>query len=405
MQQVNATGFEERAQTAAQPPDYAAARRWLWRALVVLVVGAWAGTTWDQIWHTTVPFDGFWSPPHIVVYVTVAFVAFVFMGMLFHTPIRRAFGRGFDVKVLPFKVPGALFILGMGIVLLGFAGAVLDNLWHTAFGLNETGWSFPHAMIGWSLNLVAFGIIACRLAMTHVKPLPWTTTLLVGGLIASMLLGSLLGPIGSNRTPESVDFFFTYIPTLATQESAQNLFRIYETWNLNRTNPALLLLAPFAFGVILGWVRRLDGRWWMTLLMMCMVLMFDTGNQDLGNLIAQFIPELAREANWRALPVVLPTMLLLLLVRFRVSEGWAYALAGILFALMIFDIWDGTSAAWLLVFVAPPFILLGKRMGERLHHILSQPWTLQRVTPLVSAVVVIPAVTGLIDLVLRWMTA
>jgi hypothetical protein len=404
MQQVNVTGVQKDTVAAAVPPDYAAARRWLWRVFVVIVVGAWAGTTWDQVWHATVPFDGFWSPPHIVVYVTVAFVAFVVMGMLFHSPIRRAFGRGFDVKVLPFKVPGALFVLGIGIVLLGFAGAVLDNLWHTAFGLNETGWSFPHAMIGWSLNLVAFGIVACRLSMLHVKPLPWTTTLLIGGLTGSMLLGSLLGPIGSNRTPATVDFFFTYIPALASQESAQNVYRIYETWNLNRTNPALLLLAPFALGVILGWVRKLDGRWWMTLLIISMVLLMDAGDQDLWNVIAQFIPEYAQEPNWRALPVVLPTMLLLLLVRFRVNEHWAYGLAGILFALMIFDIWDGESAAWLLALLAPLFILFGKGIGERLHHILMQPWTLQTVAPLVASVVVIPAITGLVDLVLRWMT-
>lgn len=405
MQQTQVASHERLAQaSAAQPPDYAAARRWLWRVLVVIIVGAWAGTTWDQVWHATVPFDGFWSPPHLVVYVTVAFVAFVVMGMLFHAPIRRAFGRGFDVKVLPFKVPGALFILGMGIVLLGFAGAVLDNLWHSAFGLNETGWSFPHAMIGWSLNLVAFGIIACRLSMVHIKPLPWTTTVFVGSLTASMLMGSLLGPLGSNRTPESIGFFFTYIPALASQESSQHLFRIYETWNLNRTNPALLLLAPFALGLILAWARKLDGRWWVILLISCLVLSFDTGNQDLGNLIAQFIPEFTREANWRALPVVLPTMLLLLLVRFGASERWAYALAGILFSLMIFDIWDGTSAAWLLAFVAPLFILIGKRIGERLHQILVQPWSLEAVMPLVAAVVVIPAITGVVDLVLRWMT-
>jgi hypothetical protein len=400
MQSVQAA-INNAAIATKQPPDYAAARRWLWRTLILTVVGAWAGITWDQIWHATEPFDGFWSPPHIVVYVTVTLVTFMIMGLLFDSCLRRAFGRGFDVKVLPFKVPGALFILGMAILLLGFAGAVLDNIWHTAFGLNETGWSFPHAMIGWSLNLLAMGFLACRLAMVHIKPLPWTTTALLGSLIASMLMGSILGPFGSNRTPESVDFFFTYIPALATQDSAQSLYRIFQTWNINRTHPVVLLLAPLALGVMLGWLRKLDARWWMTLLIMSLVLVYDGGNRDLGNWISQFVPEFAREANWHALPVVLPTMLLLLLVRLRVSERIAYGLAGILFVLMIYDIWDGTSAAWLLSLLAAPLILFGKRLGERLHLILTQPHSLGVVMPLIACVVGIPLITGVVDLALR----
>lgn len=388
----------------SQPPDYAAARRWLWRVLVVLVVGAWAGTTWDTIWHATVPFDGFWSPPHLVAYVTVAVVAIIVMCMLFTPTLRRAFGRGFTLRVLPFKVPGALFILGMGLVLLGFAGAVLDNLWHTAFGLNETGWSFPHAMIGWSLNLVALGVIACRLAMLHVKPMPWTTTALLAGLTSFLLMISILGPVGSNRTPESVDFLYTYIPGLVSQEPAQNVFRIYDSWNLNRTNPVLLLLAPLALGLILGWVRRLDGRWWMTILIMSIVLALDTGNQDLTHLIAQFVPGYGLEPNWRALPVVMPTILLLLLVRLGLSERLAYAAAGILFSLMIFDIWRGTLHAWVLAPLAAPLILLGKRLGERLHGILIQPWSFRTVLPLVASAAVIPAITGVVDLALRIFT-
>ncbi|MDX2138523.1 MAG: hypothetical protein SF123_10550, partial [Chloroflexota bacterium] len=306
---------------------------------MVVIVGAWAGTTWDRIWHATVPFDGFWSPPHIVVYVTVASVSFIIMGLVFSAPLRRAFGRGFDVIILPFKVPGSLFILSGGLVLLSLAGAVFDNLWHTAFGLNETGWSFPHAMIGTSLMVVAFGFVSCRLAMQPVKPMPWFTTLLLASLTATMIFNIVLGPIGGNRTPESVSFFFSYIPALASQDSSQAVYRIYDTWNLNRTHPALLLLAPLALGIVLGWVRQLDARWWMTLLIMALIYLLDSGNRDFGDLIAQYVPEFARDANWRALPVMIPTLAVLILPRLRMGERLSYALAGILFALLIFNIW------------------------------------------------------------------
>jgi hypothetical protein len=400
MQQSAATP----AQTASSilPVDFAGARRWLWRALTIMIVGAWAGATWDRIWHTTVPFDSFWSPPHLVIYVTVAGVAFLIMGMVFTDHIRHAFGRGFDVKILPFKVPGALVLLGGGMVALGFAGSILDNAWHTAFGLNETGWSFPHAMIGWSLLLVSFGFMACRLAMEHVKRTPWMTKLLIGSIIGMMIMGQVTGPIGSNRTPESVDFFFTYIPTLAIQDSAQHVYRIYETWNLNRTHPLLLILAPLGLGIVLGLLRKYDSRWWMTFLFACLLLTFDAGNRDWGDILAQLDPLLGREANWRALPVVIPTIIILLLMRLRVSERVAYGIAGAVFALHIHSIWgDPESAAWLLAFVAIPAILVGRSAGERIYAIVAQPWSWKAVLPLIGSVVLFPLLTGIVDLALR----
>lgn len=381
-------------------PDYAGARRWLWRTLTILMVGTFVGTTWDSVWHMSVPFDGFWSPPHIAIYVTCAAVAFIIMGMLFTERLRRAFGGGFAIGVLPFKVPGALFILGGGMVMLGFAGAVLDNLWHTHFGLDETNWSLPHNMIGTSLLLVTLGFVSCRLAMTD-KRVPWPTKLLLGMLVVMLAAGPLLGPIGNNRTPDSVRFFFSYIPSLAQQPEAQHTFRIYDAWNLNRSHPALLLLAPLWLGAALAFLRRLDGRWWLVLAAMTLYMGLDSGDRDLGKLIAQYVPGFADEGNWRGLPVFLPTLVLIMLPRLRVPERAAYMTAGLLFALMIHNIWGGTSAAWLLAVVGAPLTLVGKALGERTYVIVERPWALRAVLLLVAGCAIISVLAGAVDLYLR----
>ena len=67
--------------------------------------------------------------------------------------------------------------------MLGFAGLVLDNYWHTNFGLDETAWSMPHAMLGWSWFVAMLGFIACRLALRPYRPLRWVTAVALGWLV------------------------------------------------------------------------------------------------------------------------------------------------------------------------------------------------------------------------------
>jgi hypothetical protein len=400
MAEISAANVAQ-AQTKRITPDYSGARRWLWRMTVIMIVGTWAGTTWDRIWHATVFFDGFWSPPHLAIYATVLLVSLIVIGMVFTDHIRIAFGRGFDVKFLPFKVPGALFILSGGMVMLGVSGAVFDNIWHTAFGLDETNWSFPHAMIGWSLLIVLLGVLSCRLSMVHIKQMPWTSKLLLGWLVVISAL-SFMGPLASNRTPEQTAFWFRYIPSLADQESAQRVFRLMDTFNLNRTNPLLMLAAPLWLGAALGFLRKLDARWWLVLLTMTVVSSANQENQELSLFIAQYDPAFANPANWQPLPLFLPTLLVIAFPRLPISERVRYALAGILFGLLIFDLW-GTEGSWvwLLALVALPIMWLGKWIGEQAFGIIEKPWSLRTVMPIVVSVFAVPGITGIIDLVLR----
>jgi hypothetical protein len=367
--------------------------------LVLVLLGGSAGVTWDRVWHATEPFDGFWSPPHVVVYVTVALASFMAMALLFRDRYRRAFGQGFSVGVLPFRVPGGLFILLAALGLLGFAGAVLDNLWHSAFGLNETGWSFPHAMLGTGLFLLACGFLAARQGMND-KPVPASTKVMLGFLIVWLAFGVFTGPPGGNRTPESLGFFFTYIPALASQDSAQQVYRIYDAYNLTRTNPLFFVLASIWLGAALAFLRRLDQRASITLLVMLLLVVFDYGNRDFGETFAQFVPGLGDQANWEAVPVLLPACLYLLLARWR--ENWALGAAAVLFGVMCVNIWgERQSAQWLLALVLPAFALAGAWLGRRCHDILRAPHTFQQVLPLLVFAAGLPLLTGIVDLALR----
>jgi hypothetical protein len=146
----------------ADPPRRIFRRiRWMF---IFTIVGGFTAAAWDGWYHTQNVFDGFFSPPHVMAYAVALILAWLTIGLL-RQDFRRWLGVGFRVPTLPYAVPGALVILGAGVVMLGFSGLVLDNFWHTWFGLNETPWSFPHAMIGWSLFIVVLGFVACRLAL------------------------------------------------------------------------------------------------------------------------------------------------------------------------------------------------------------------------------------------------
>jgi hypothetical protein len=380
-----------RSQTKADP---VAARRWLWRTLVLIIVGGSVGATWDRIWHATIPFDGFWSPPHVVVYVTVAVASLMGMMLLFTEKYRVAFGRSFRVSFLPFPVPGALFITGSALGLLGLAGAVFDNIWHTAFGLNETPWSFPHAMLGTSLLLLGLGFLSSRLNMAD-KPVPTSTTVLLGFLIVLMSMSVFTGPLTDNRTLESLEFYYTFIPTLASQESAQSVYRLFEQFNLTRSHPMLLFLAPLWLGAAFAFLRGLDKRIWVLVVIMLWVWITDYGDRDFGEQIAGFTDE----RNWQALPILLPTLLFALVVRWR--ERVAYVLAGFVFMLMIWGIWKAEQSAWVIALLSPLAVLIGRRIGQIGYDIVANPVSFRAVLPLISFTVLVPLTTGVVDLWLR----
>lgn len=371
--------------------------------LTIMLIGAVIGGTWDKLYHVTEPFEDFFSAPHLFIYTCSTIASFIVMYMLFSDAIRPAFGKGFNVRILPFKVPGALFILGGGIAMLGFAGLVLDNFWHSNFGLNETSLSLPHSMLGWMLVTIVLGYISCRLALRVNKPLRWYTVLLMGYLLMSIISGPLTLTLMNQRTPETLQFV-AQLPALAVQEEFQHTVRIAEAWSLDRTNPLLLILAPLWLGASVAFIRKLDKRWWILLLITLLVWGGDS-NQDFAETLSRYIPSmLENEANWRAMPIFLPVLVMAILHWVKVSDKRAWGTASIVFALLIYGIWGTNPLALLLIPFAPLTMWFGKWLGEKAFNIVEKPYSFAQVRPLVLFVILFPVFTGVLDLIMRLTT-
>jgi hypothetical protein len=378
------------------------ALRLLWYTLWLVIIAISVGGTWDMLWHATQPFDGFWSPPHIFVYVTCTIAGGLLIAMTFIPGIRQSFGQGFKVIGLPFRVPGALFLIAGSMALVGFAGMVLDNLWHTNFGLNETSWSTPHSMIGWSVLGLSLGFIACRLALRNYKPLRWYVILLLGFLFISATARPIMGVYHANHTPATVQLI-AEIPVLKASPDFQNTVRITLKYNLTRENPVLILLAALWGGAGLAFLRKLDSRWWLILLVVFIHGLLDNQRTRVES-ISQIYPQFNDPRNYLDIPLFLPTVLLLLLVRFRVPEKWAYLASGLLLGLMIYGVWATDRNAFLLVPLAAPLMLVGKKFGEQLWDIVEKPFTLRKVMAVILLIVIVPCITGIFDFYMRYTT-
>jgi hypothetical protein len=374
----------------------ARARRVLLWTFIFCVVGTLLAMLWDGLWHITYEFDGFFSPPHVFAYTVATIVALAVMWMVFSDNLRPWFSKGFNVLILPFPVPGSLFILGGGVALLGFAGLMLDNIWHTNWGLNETAWSTPHAMIGWSLFVMLLGFLSCRMALGKLN-LGWTIVMML--LIVTASLRPMLGAISANNTPAMV-MAGVQIPALAAQPEFQHVARIYVEWNLTRTNPLFVFLVPLWAGAALAFIRKMDSR--PLLLIGVTLLLSLTNERNSAEYLSRYIPGLLENrANYAGLPLVVMMAGFLLLRWIRLPEKWAWVMSAAVFALAVHWTYDVDKAYWWLALLGAPLALVGVYLGERAYQIVAAPHTFKTVFPLMAAVLVVPLLTGILDFYLR----
>jgi len=391
------------AMDMARHPGMTRAHGLLWLAIALELVTVGVGLPADRGWHATHPFDGFFSPPHDFIYASVLVNACVVAYMVFAPHVRAWFGPGFRLPPFPFEVPGALALTGGGLVTLALAGT-LDSLWHTAFGLDETGWSTPHAMLGWGLLMLFLGFVACRLALRPYRPLRWYTVLVFGLLMIGFTATPFMGPLHANTTLERVAAI-AHIPVIFAQQAALHTFRIYLKWNITRTNPIFVPLAALWAGAALALVRRLDRRAWplllVALLWTLLSLAGDRGDARRLDAYLQVTDFAQRPANWLPLPL-LPAAATFLLARLaRLPERWAWPPAGLVYGLCVVAIW-GPYAPFgpALIPLAAPVLLLGALLGEGVFAVLARPIR-GRTWALLLLGVGAPLVTGMADLYLR----
>jgi hypothetical protein len=397
---MRGTGRPEPPGAAAR--DAAHARRLLWLAFWMMLASVGIGLPWDAAWHTSRRFETAFAPPHLFVYATTALTAALYVVLVTTHRLRRAFGPGFRVPGVAFPLPGPLFLVGAGLSLLALA-AVLDVGWHTAFGLDETRWSTPHAMLSWGWGLASFGFIAARFALRHYRPLRWWTRTFVGLVLLAFSIGPLLGPFHHNQTAEKVTAIAA-VPVLAEQASYQRTARIYLNWRLVRANPLFVVLGAVWVGMSLVLLRAVDHRLIYPIVLLGIwtvaSLLRDRGTASRLGL------DLAHISCWLPTPLLPAALAAVPLWRFGRVTLVAGAVSGAVFGLTSQLIWPAAGplgGPLIGALLGVPFAVLGMMAGSRIARILEQP-TSRPCATLAAVALAAPFASGAVDLYLRLRT-
>jgi hypothetical protein len=387
--------------TAPQVDNASRAKNWYNLVLWFTLLGTFIATLWDGFWHLTYPFDGFFSPPHVFGY-SIAIIASLMISHILFTPsIRKWFGAGFKSPLVKFTVPGSIFLLGCGFVILGFAGLVLDNYWHSNFGLNETNWSLPHAMIGWAFVVMVLGFVACRIAIakSENQPLGLGWRILFAYLVIIILARPIMGPFENNNSLQTI-YASSLLPGLLATDEFQQVTQIYLDNNLSRNNLLAVPLATFWAGLGLAFATRLDNR---ALFILGIALISGNGDRNGAEFIMNYtnspVNLLANPANFAGFPLIVLALIYVLVRRF--SERWAWGLGAFVFALCVHWIFGSVPGGELMAIPATMLVFVGVALGKGLYDILAEPTTPKRIAPIILTALLVPCVTGLLDLYLR----
>lgn len=363
------------AVAATEPREEATlktAYRLLWLAVIFDFLAFGIGFDWDRRWHATHAFEDFFSPPHLFIYsmhlcatITLAYIAF--------TPgLRRWFGRTFRLPLVPFPVPGAIGLAGAGFAVVALAG-VFDAIWHTTFGLDETLWSFPHSTLGWGLFIAFLGITSCRVALREWRPIGWPSAIVFGFLIAATSAERFAGPLASNLSPEVIQYV-SRIPVLASEPAFQHTTRIYLGAEIHRYNPLFVPLISLSAGMTLGLLHSFSVPRWVMI-------------------------GVAALLSWTTtlIPFVVPAIILAIGGDRRGSPA-VWLLAGVGFAFTTAAIWVGTPGGPLL---GTALFILGSLLASPIWRVVAVPTRSGVIKLATFAGIVLPALTGIIDLILR----
>ena len=348
------------------------AYRALWIAVIFDFLAFGIGFEADRRWHTTHPFEDFFSPPHIFIY-TMHFLATLSLAYVAFTPrLRKVFGPSFRLVPLPFPVPGPIAMAGGGFVITALAG-MFDAVWHTAFGLDETGWSFPHAMLGAGIFVAFVGIAACRWAIRDRKPIGLGSALVFGFLLMATASERWTGPIGNNLAPAVIEYV-SRIPVLAAEPAFQHTTRIYLAFDIHRMNALFVPLASLSAGMALALVRSFDARRIVVLALTALLTWTST-----------------------AVPFIVPGLVLAIHGQRSIDRA-TWALAGIGFALVTAVIWYANAGGAVLGILLFP---AGVWLGQLIWSVVERPTRRGVLAFAFLAGLVYPALTGIVDLILR----
>jgi len=184
--------------------------------MLLLLLSGELGSIWDREWHFFVGRDQFWTPPHTLIYLSVAGAGLLALSIVIADTVRYFKGTpGVDdaSTVCIFKVfhaPLGFIIAGFG-ALQALVAAPLDNYWHNLYGIDIALWA-PFHMMG------VIGVVIGGLGMVYIFAseaavereagypyhlylglswLEWGALLILAGLMNFTLIGFLQFPVAT----------------------------------------------------------------------------------------------------------------------------------------------------------------------------------------------------------------
>jgi hypothetical protein len=170
--------------------------RWYLWCAALAVTCANVGGQWDIAWHRSIGRDGFWTAPHIVIYLCGILAGVACGYLILATTFGLLDGRESSVGIWGFRGPLGAFIASWGGLTM-LASAPFDNWWHSAYGLDVKILSPPHVVLMAGALAVQIGtliLILGELNRASNAGRPWLEGLYlyVGGMILSSQLTAIM---------------------------------------------------------------------------------------------------------------------------------------------------------------------------------------------------------------------
>jgi len=135
---------------------------WFIAAILASATGIVLGLMWDISWHMTVGRDTFWSPPHMLEYVSGLTAGFSCGYVVLRTTFKGTPDDwAYTVRYWGFRGPLGAWITIWGTFAM-LISAPFDDWWHNAYGLDVKIVSPPHLV----LFLGMLGIVIGALVLT-----------------------------------------------------------------------------------------------------------------------------------------------------------------------------------------------------------------------------------------------
>jgi hypothetical protein len=165
---------------------------WYVYGVTAAATAVYIGVIWDISWHMTIGRDTFWSPPHLMTYLSAILVG-ISCG---YVAVKTSFSgtadeRANSVTFWGFRAPLGAWVCVWGAFAM-LTSAPFDNWWHGAYGLDVKIISPPHTL----LSLGMFAIV-------------------VGALFMLSAWQNRTRDIDRERPPRKLELLYVYVAGLA----------------------------------------------------------------------------------------------------------------------------------------------------------------------------------------------